>query len=96
MFPKYQSQSQWSLYTEFYGNVFTGKHIAWSALGDGSILASMMVMWMILLIDSLLKIAATKSSLELEFDVRKEILTTGIENVIAAFAGVSSPGYPLR
>ena len=83
-------------YTEFYGNVFTGERIAWSALGDPSILASMVVMWIILLIDSLLKIAATKSSLELEFDVRKEILTTGVENVVAAFAGVASPGYPQR
>ena len=51
-------------------------------------------MWLILLIDSLLKIAATKSSLELDFDVKKEIEVTGVENMIAACFGVASPGYP--
>ena len=38
--------------------------------------------------------SCNKVELKLEFDVRKEILTTGVENVVAAFAGVASPGYP--
>ena len=44
----------------------TTGNIAWKALGDITILISMFSMWIVLLIDSLLKISAT--SAELEFD----------------------------
>ena len=94
LFPRYQQHAPWRLYVEFYGNLFTGQNINFGALFDGEIIASMIVMWLILLIDSLLKIAATKSSLELDFDVKKEIEVTGVENMLAACFGVASPGYP--
>ena len=61
------------LYVEFY-ETFTGQNIKFNALGDVEILSSMCVMWLVLLIDSLLKIAATKSSLGQDFDVKKSKL----------------------
>jgi SulP family sulfate permease len=96
LFDYYEELAPWSLYVESYGNLTTG-NIAWKALGDITILISMFSMWIVLLIDSLLKIAAT--SAELEFDGfsgngSKEILLTGQMNIFAALAGIASPGYP--
>ena len=43
LFPRYQQHAPWRLYVEFYGNLFTGQNIKFSALGDGEILASMLL-----------------------------------------------------
>jgi SulP family sulfate permease len=91
MFPEYENGGFWMLYTESYGQWFQGK-IAWSAVAEA--LPDMFVMMVILVVDSLLKLAATKSALEMEVDVRYEMELTGKENIFAAFGGLSAPGYP--
>eukprot|EP00943_MAST-04B_sp_MAST-4B-sp1_P006163 g6163.t1 len=91
LFEYYEPHNVLNLYTKFYGDI---GNINFSALLDPNIMPQMIVMWIILLIDCLLKIAATRSELEVDFDVRKEIELTGLENMFAAFAGVAAPGYP--
>jgi sulfate permease, SulP family len=92
MFPEFAHRPFWELYTESYGQWFQKDKIAFGAVRES--LPDMIVMMIILVVDSLLKLAATKSALEMEVDVRYEIELTGKENVVAALAGISAPGYP--
>ena len=76
--------------------IFQPGNIAWEALWKPTIFIDMISMWIVLLIDSLLKISGTQSGLEFEFDGNgsKEIVLTGKMNIFAALVGIASPGYP--
>ena len=88
LFEKGPDSQFYDLYTEGYGKMgnvnFQG---VLACMGD------MAIMIVILVIDSLLKLAATKTGLMIEVDMVHEILVAGYENILTAFF-FGSPGYP--
>ena len=88
LFDEVEPGNFYDVYVQGYGNMGNV-----SGPGVVACLGNMAIMIVILVIDSLLKLAATKSNLMIDVDMVHEIRVTGYENVINAFA-FGSPGYP--
>jgi len=88
LFDEVQPGNFYDVYVQGYGNLGNV-----SGVGVVACLGNMAIMIVILVIDSLLKLAATKSNLMIDVDMVHEIRVAGYENVINAFA-FGSPGYP--
>jgi MFS superfamily sulfate permease-like transporter/CRP-like cAMP-binding protein/Ca2+-binding EF-hand superfamily protein len=78
----------YDLYVEGYGKMGNV-----SMSGVLACVPNMIIMIVILVIDSLLKLAATKTGLMMDVDMAHEIKVAGYENIITAFF-FGSPGYP--
>ena len=88
LFEEVKSGNFYDIFVEGYGNMGNV-----SGAGVLACLVDMIIMIVILVIDSLLKLAATKSNLMMEVDMVHEISLTGYENVVNAFL-FGAPGYP--
>ena len=66
-------------------------HISGSAIGK--CVPDLIICLVILVIDSFLKLGATKTKLGIDVDMAHELLVTGWENIVACFC-MGSPGYP--
>ena len=86
LFPKYDSAPFYSVWTEL-----KFEHIDYNAIPF--IMVDLCIMVIILVIDSLLKLASTKSGCKLDVDMVHEMKVTGYENIIGAMF-MASPGYP--
>jgi len=86
LFPRYEGAHFYQVWSEV-----KVQHINFSSLPY--IAVDMCIMIIILIIDSLLKLASTKTALKIDVDMVHEMKVTGYENLIGALF-MASPGYP--
>ena len=86
MFPDYPTANFWEVWSEL-----KWEPVAWRAIPG--CMPDMTIMWLILIIDSFLKLSSTKGALKTHIDMIHEMKIAGWENIIGAFF-VSAPGYP--
>lgn len=86
LFPAYQPAHFYQVWTEL-----KWEHINYNAIP--LIMVDLCIMIIILVIDSLLKLASTKTGCQLDVDMVHEMKVTGMENLIGSLF-MGSPGYP--
>ena len=86
LFPRYEGAHFYQVWSEV-----KVQHINFSSLPY--IAVDMCIMIIILIIDSLLKLASTKTALKIDVDMVHEMKVTGYENLIGSLF-MASPGYP--